>query len=121
MTDAAPTEPQNSFATGFTLGVLTGAIGYFLFATERGTKLRYQLLDEWEQARGWMVEEVIISDSRMPLREFLRDVLHKFVDFTEEVSNPEPSHRLLAGPVKKVRPAATVKPKKTSSQKFRGV
>lgn len=120
MADEVVNESQNSFATGFTLGVLTGAVGYFLFATERGTKLRYQLLQEWEEAKGRLVDEGIIQDRQIPLRRFLNDVLNKFVNFTDDVQNPT-QHTYLAESPKKLRVSSGNRTRKSSSQKFKGV
>lgn len=62
-------DDQGSFLTGFTLGIFAGAAGYYLFATDKGKKLRTELNKEWEQARSQVGTETFQYSS-------IRDVLY---------------------------------------------
>lgn len=84
MTDQQlPTSESNSFVTGFTIGLFAGAAGYFLFATEKGAKLRKQLADEWEVAKSQLAADGVIADSQLSFRDFIRDVFQKTVNVAE--------------------------------------
>lgn len=109
---------HNSFATGFTLGVLTGAAGYFFFATDRGIRLRHQLLKEWDIAKERLVEEGVIEHQQVPFRHFLQDALQRFAGFAEQVSNPTTVAEVEQKFTKKLR---SVPPKRPQSLKFRNV
>jgi gas vesicle protein len=99
---------QGSFLTGFCVGVLSGAVGYFLFATDRGEKVRRSFQDEWQSASKQMVSqsgEVAVSSVRSILREVVDHVATKFE-------------------LQEIAPKATQKKKKEStktSNKFKGV
>jgi|GEM_PF-692107 len=113
----------NSFVTGFTIGLFTGAAGYYLFATERGAKLRQQLVTEWENAKIDLVEEGVIENQHVSLREFLFDLLHKA--FTPEGSKPRTYQQValteeLEAGRKKAREVSS-RLKKDSSKRFKGV
>lgn len=51
MRNQAKTNDSGQFTTGFTLGLLAGAAGFFLFGTKRGREVRHRLQAEWERAR----------------------------------------------------------------------
>jgi len=44
-------QDQGSFLSGFSIGIVAGAVGYFLFGTNRGRNLKAHLTAEWEIAR----------------------------------------------------------------------
>jgi len=44
-------ERTGPFFNGFAIGLFTGAAGYFLFATNEGTKIRAKIREEWQVAQ----------------------------------------------------------------------
>jgi len=42
---------SGSFSTGFTLGLLAGAAGYFIFGTHKGKQVREKLSVKWQDAK----------------------------------------------------------------------
>jgi hypothetical protein len=40
--------PLGQFALGFSVGVIAGAVGYYLFGTEQGKQVTAELKEEWE-------------------------------------------------------------------------
>lgn len=117
MSDFQQTSP-NSFVMGFTFGVLTGAVGYFLFSTDRGSRLRKQMLYEWKDAKVRLAEEGVIQNPDETFRQALQDGLHRFAQFTQELSSPSSRSQAL-NQVKKIRSPG--RPRKASVQKFKGV
>jgi gas vesicle protein len=95
---------QGSFLTGFTLGIFAGAVGYYLFATDKGKKLRTQLNQEWQEARTQVGPEVFPYSS-------LRDV---FESLAHKLQIELPARKEKASPRKAKSPS-------TAKSKFKGV
>jgi gas vesicle protein len=70
-----PQSDQGSFLAGFSVGLVAGAVGYFLFATNKGSNLRDSLTEEWAAARSKLSE----ADDAPP--EALNHVLHQVADW----------------------------------------
>jgi len=110
-----------SFLTGFTLGLLAGAVGHFLFTTDRGENVRKSLQREWKDAQqelhkyktgekaGEVVQEVTVS---------IRDLAKKAIThFTDQVADS--SKKSKPTPTKKGK--TVIKTKKSSKNTFSGV
>jgi hypothetical protein len=41
--------PLGQFALGFSMGVITGAVGYYLLGTEQGKHITAELKEEWKE------------------------------------------------------------------------
>lgn len=52
MTKQQPTAESGSFLSGLGIGLIGGAVGYFLFATEKGEKVRDRLAKEWQEIQA---------------------------------------------------------------------
>jgi hypothetical protein len=52
---------HHSFTTGFTLGLFSGVVGYYLFGTKQGKKTRDKLAYEWDKAHQHLIDEGVIS------------------------------------------------------------
>ncbi|MBU0578529.1 hypothetical protein KKE34_04930 [Patescibacteria group bacterium] len=52
---------QHFFTTGFTLGLFSGVVGYYLFGTKQGEKTRKKLANEWEQAHQYLVDQGVLD------------------------------------------------------------
>ena len=68
---------QGSFLNGFTLGIFAGAVGYFLFGTNKGKSFRNDISKEWESAKGKLAEDGIIDSKEATLREVINDFVTK--------------------------------------------
>ncbi len=116
-------EDGSSFVTGFTIGLFAGAAGYYLFATEKGAKLRKQMVADWEGAKEHLIEEGVIEDNRISLRQFLFDFLHK--TFNPDAQKPRSYQQVvLANELEEGRKKArevSNRVKKDVSKKFKGV
>lgn len=77
---------HGSFTTGFTLGILSGAAGFFLFATKQGKKVREELSQEWESARDQLKKDGVIENAKASLSETVKSVMDNFSKPT--VSSP---------------------------------
>lgn len=62
---------SGSFITGFTLGLLAGAAGYFLFATDRGVSVRKELAKEWQQAKQDLIAAEVVPDTAESVKDWL--------------------------------------------------
>jgi gas vesicle protein len=76
---------------GFTIGMLAGAGGYFLFATDHGRKVRQQIVQEWEEAKKNLVKDGVISSTNVSLREFLQQVFQNMSGQRLEVLEKDPT------------------------------
>jgi len=119
MTDQNSNSPavpdQGGFIAGFSIGLLAGAAGYFLFGTKRGAEIRHELVKEWENAQEHLAKEGVISSQPLSLRNFLQNL-------SEEVFHASLPTELMSSlkPKKLLKPAAR-KGKRDSSAKFSGV
>ena len=52
---------QQTFTTGFTLGLFAGVAGYYLFGTDQGKKLRSKLAKEWVVAYDHLRQEGVLE------------------------------------------------------------
>ena len=112
----------SSFVTGFTIGLFVGAAGYYLFATDKGAKLRKELVADWEEAKIHLVEEGVIENNHISLRQFLFDFLHK--TFNPDAAKPRYQQVVLANELEEGRKKArevSNRVKKDVSKKFKGV
>ncbi|MBW7955558.1 YtxH domain-containing protein [Patescibacteria group bacterium] len=102
---------QSNFVAGFSLGLLAGAAGYFLFATEKGAKMRKQLVQEWESAQDYLLKEGALPN-KVNLRQFLQ---HTF----EEVFQASLPTELMSP--SKLRKASKAPARRAKRGKFSGV
>lgn len=105
-------QEQSNFVAGFSLGLLAGAAGYFLFGTEKGARVRKQLVQEWEGAQEHLVREGALPD-KLNLREFLQHM------FEEVFQASLPDELLTPNKQRKAQKATARRAKKGS--KFSGV
>lgn len=60
--DSHPTHSgSGNFFSGLFFGTMAGVAGYFLFGTEEGKKARQKLQEEWEKAKGHLIEEGVLE------------------------------------------------------------
>ncbi|CAN5272774.1 hypothetical protein BH10PAT2_BH10PAT2_0020 [soil metagenome] len=111
-----------SFVTGFTVGLFVGAAGYYLFATEKGAKLRKQLVNEWDSAKVDLVEQGVIENPKVTLREFIQDMLHNaFPDVSKSTARNISNLVIEEADVLRKTATDSAKAKKGSAKKFKGV
>jgi gas vesicle protein len=65
------------FLTGFSVGLFVGAAGYYLYATERGKKLREHVADEWKTAKVELAKGGVIHDANVSMRELFSEIIQK--------------------------------------------
>lgn len=72
------------FTTGFTLGLLSGVAGYFLFGTKQGEKLRRRLGQEWASAQDYLREQGLAQvEAPTKLSEFWSQLKTELLDKLE--------------------------------------
>ncbi len=98
-------QDQGSFLTGFTVGMLAGAAGLFLFGTKDGSKIRKQLSQEWDSAKLQLFTQGHIDNPQAKLGDIVRDFMNSL---TVEASKSTPKSA-------KSKPAVKAK----SSNKFK--
>lgn len=105
-----PTQHDSgSFLSGLGIGLLGGAVGYFLFATGKGEKLRKQLFTEWKDLQKVVKPE---AEHKATNSESLKDLLGTF--FTEMLDQARQEQRA-------AEEEAKTKSKKTKKKLFKGV
>jgi gas vesicle protein len=82
MTKQDSSHDSGSFLTGLGVGLIGGAVGYFLFATDKGEKLRKQFKVQWKDIQKMakpMVEEAQQKDGSLKelLGEFFNEMLEQ--------------------------------------------
>lgn len=53
----------SGFAAGFSFGLVAGVVGYYLFGTDDGRRVRVKLADEWSQAQQFMQKRGVLDQS----------------------------------------------------------
>lgn len=76
---------QGSFLGGLALGLFAGAAGYFLFGTKDGEKIRKNIEQEWNAAKGTLAEEGIIKDKDASLK----DLISEWLGMAETKTQPK--------------------------------
>lgn len=97
---------QGNFVAGFSLGLLAGAAGYFLFATEKGSKVRKQLVQEWEGAQDHMVKEgVIAAGSKISIRQYLQHMFEEVfqASLPDELMTPSKLRKASKAPARRAK------------------
>lgn len=64
---------KNSFLNGFSCGLLAGAAAYFLFATDKGKKIRADLKSKWPEFAAKLQEDGLIADSQQSLENLIKE------------------------------------------------
>lgn len=72
-------ESRPSFVAGFSLGLFSGVLGYFLFGTERGQKVRAELSQHWAEAQAHLKEEGVLETEGQSLREFFEQLKNEIL------------------------------------------
>jgi len=89
---------QGSFIGGLTIGMFAGALGYFLFATDKGKKLKKDLAKEWEQAQAALPDRGEGFTSYASLKDLFGQIKQRIeasVDEAESKSSPQPRKKNL--------------------------
>jgi gas vesicle protein len=127
-----PTQQKESgsFLTGFTLGLLAGAVGHFLFTTDRGEKVRKSLMEEWKIAKKEIekaktkstvenIEEATekMKEASVSLRDMAKKAANYVVTKVEELDDEGPKKTKKKSSEKKT----TAKKSATKKKTFSGV
>lgn len=95
---------QGSFIGGLTIGMFAGALGYFLFATDKGKKLKKELAKEWDQARATLPDKGEGLTSYVSLKDLFSQIKQRIEESVEEAES-----KLASQPRKKAGPKKTTK------------
>jgi hypothetical protein len=74
---------HQSFSIGFSLGLLSGVVGYYLYGTKEGKSLRIKLASEWEKSKDYLAKSGIIDPKTQSLTDFLADLKSQLYDALE--------------------------------------
>ena len=55
---------QQFLVGGFSLGLVAGVVGYYLFGTKQGEKLRAELNHEWADAQDYLAKQGVWPQSK---------------------------------------------------------
>lgn len=114
-----PEADQGSFLMGMTVGMVAGAFGFFLFATDRGEKMRREFLAEWQQAAGQMNPDQTAALNQVVQGQpgTLRSALWTLITGAAEVMTPVKGEEVAVS--KHAKPKRPIS--KTTDRKFRGI
>jgi gas vesicle protein len=119
-TTSSEKEP-GSFLTGFTLGLLAGAVAHFLFTTDRGERVLKSLQEEWSHAQKELHKKKTTEKASEVVQEVtisIRDLAKKAIKhFTDQVADSSKKSK----PVSTKKSKTAVKSKKSSKNTFSGV
>jgi gas vesicle protein len=105
------------FVTGFTIGLVMGAVGYYLVGTETGRSIVKTAQKEWETARQQVADNITqVVDDQLP--ETVPKVVGWWSKFKQEVRD------VIGQPTPKVvtpRKKTVAKPKPKTKHTFSGV
>lgn len=118
---SAHNQDSGSFLAGFGVGLIAGAVGYFMFATDRGENVRKSLVEEWHNATD-KVKQSANKDATQQtvttVKSLLQDWWKKVEDELETVS--ESAEKVVKDTTKKAKKKVAEAKKKTPN-KFKGV
>lgn len=106
---------KNSFLNGFSVGLLAGAAAYFLFATDKGKKIRSDFKDKWPEFAAKLQADGLISDSQQSIGSLIGQI---FENSTSEASKTKKKTKPSTKSPQKKKPATRPASKKL---KFKGV
>lgn len=114
---------QGSFLVGLTCGIVAGAFGYFLFATERGEEVRQELAKEWQAAKKELpLEEVAQEVSQaVGVKGDLREALWSLFATLSQTNNDTATSANKSHTKVKAKKQSLKKPEKKSDTKFKGI
>jgi len=107
---------QGSFINGFTIGLFAGAVGFFLFGTDKGGKVRQTISKEWDSAKEHLAKEGVIPSAKVSIRDVVSQVVEMFTPDTT-ASNPTSNSRATKSMTKKPGKSAKASPVDEVSKK----
>ena len=72
---------QGSFSSGIIVGVLAGAVGYFLSQTKEGKEMRNKFSNHWHELRNNLIQEGKLSESGTEITDYINAARNKINDF----------------------------------------
>lgn len=91
---------EETFMTGFGVGLAAGAIGMYLFGTDEGEKLRKELKDSWQEAAKDLLAEGTIESAEQDLWELFKEILDKSVGDIEALEPGKTEKQKLSSPTR---------------------
>lgn len=71
---------SSGFLSGLLFGAVAGVAGYYFLGTEEGKKARQKLMEEWEDAKDYMVEQGVIEAADKTLPQMLQHTIQRVVE-----------------------------------------
>jgi gas vesicle protein len=81
---------QGSFASGIIVGVLAGAVGYFVSQTKEGKEMHNKFSNHWEDLKNTLIKEGKLKESNAQVADYIKAARNKISGFLGEhlVENP---------------------------------
>ncbi|PIY80545.1 MAG: hypothetical protein COY80_02160 [Candidatus Pacebacteria bacterium CG_4_10_14_0_8_um_filter_42_14] len=95
------------FSTGFSLGLLAGAAGYFVFGTNKGKEFRVELSKKWQEAKKVAADEWPKEAGAETIGDFLKTMI---TQISSEIADSTGSKK---HPKRKKKP--------TNKKQFKGI
>jgi hypothetical protein len=86
---------HHSFTPGFVLGLFSGVVGYYLFGTPQGEKMRQKLSTEWDGAKKHLIDEGVLPEKikKHDLKSFLMEAKDRLLRELEIDLETKPSSK----------------------------
>lgn len=107
---AAQSRDGGSFLTGFGVGILAGAVGYFLKHSDQGEEFQKKFAGEWSTAQQFVREE-LKETSPLTVQGAFDEVIRYLAGEDEAEEEPEDS----------AKPTRSTTTRKKRTPKFKGV
>ncbi len=83
------TDDSGSFFSGLTIGLFAGAVGYYLFASEKGSKLVKKVSSEWEKAQKEFPAKVEESAPATTIKTGVLSFIHELISSLEDANESQ--------------------------------
>lgn len=114
MSDMSNNNDHGSFLTGFTFGLFAGAASLFLFGTEKGSRVRSRLAEEWDEAKHYLEEEGVIEKGKTSIRDVFKSIVDNIQEHQSKFKKLPPKNKPKSTTKKVIAKATSAKatPKK---------
>lgn len=81
------TTEQGSFSSGIIVGVLAGAVGYFLSQTKEGKEMRNKFSNHWHELRNNLIQEGKLSETESEITDYIKAARNKISEYIGDCSS----------------------------------
>lgn len=96
-------QSHGSFSSGLILGVLVGAVGYFISQTKEGKQMRETFTDHWHELKDTLVEDGVITGDEPEITHFIQGIKVKIAEFLGESLDDDTNSKQTKKKQKKTR------------------